>query len=554
MGLTICMGQPAATPSAPTFPGVSDTVYPTACVAADHRLASEAGLEILKQGGNAVDAAVATSFALSVVRPYSCGIGGGGFMVIHLKKHPRNASLGAVTTSINYREWAVAKAGPDYLEHDPDPDAATHGGKAVCVPGCVAGLLYALDKYGTMDRGTVLAPAIRLAEEGFDVDSHYAENVHTDDLVIPWFKADAARQARFPMMWERFLRKGTVKVGDHIRVPEQAAALRLIAAQGADAFYKGDIARAIVASVGKAGGDMTLDDLAGYRVEELEPLRAMFQGRTILTMPPPSSGGLALAQVFAMLEERGADLRRCMTLAPPEGGHDSAPYIHLVTECMKHAFADRARWMGDPNFVKVPTRFLLSPAYIREKARSIQMTGVAPLDSYGTATPPPEDHGTSHLCVIDKDGSAVSCTETVNLIFGSMVTVDQYGFVLNDEMDDFLTRRGHANAFGLDHADLNLPAPKKRPLSCMTPTIVADTNLDGSIGVVRLIAGASGGPRIISGTIEASLNVLAWDMPGAQAVAAPRFHHQWHPGTLDLEPALRTKGLMDSLTDLGQTL
>lgn len=551
---TICFAQPAPSPAAPTNPGVSDTVYPTACVAADHRLASEAGLEILKKGGNAVDAAVATSFALSVVRPYSCGLGGGGFMVIHLKKHPKNPALGTVTTSINYREWAIAKAVPDYLEHDPDPDASTHGGKAVCVPGCVAGLLYALDKYGTMDRATVLAPAIRLAEEGFDVDSHYAENMHTDDLVIPWFKADAARQAKYPMMWERFLRQGEVKVGDHILVPEQARAMRLIASQGANAFYKGDIAKAIVASVAKAGGDMTLDDLAGYKVEELEPLRAMFRGKTILTMPPPSSGGLALAQVFAMLQDRGADLNHCVKLAPPEGGHESAPYIHLVTECMKHAFADRARWMGDPNFVNVPTRFLLSPAYTREKAQSILMNGVAPIDSYGTATPPPEDHGTSHLCVVDKDGSAVSCTETVNLIFGSMVTVDEYGFVLNNEMDDFLTRRGHANAFGLDHADLNLPAPEKRPLSCMTPTIVADTNLDGTVGPVRLIAGASGGPRIISGTIEASLNVLAWDMPAGEAVAAPRFHHQWHPNKLDLEPALRTKDLMDTLSDLGHNL
>lgn len=535
--------------------GASDIVYPTACVAADHRLASEAGLEILKRGGNAVDAAVATSFALSVVRPYSCGIGGGGFMVIHLKKNPKDPALGTVTTAINYREWGIAKATPEYLEGEADPDAATHGGKAVCVPGCVAGLLYALEKYGTMDRATVIAPAIRLAEEGFDVDSHYAENVHKDELVIPWFKADAARQARYPMMWERFLLKGEVKVGDHIRVPEQAKVLRLIAERGGDGFYKGEVADAIVASVAKAGGEMTLEDLAGYKVQEMEPLRSSFRGMTILTMPPPSSGGIVLAQVFAMLQDRGMDLNHCVKLAPPEGGHDSAAYVHLVTECMKHAFADRARWMGDPNFVKVPTKFLLSPGYIAERAKSIRLNSVAPIESYGTASPPPEDHGTSHLCVIDKDGSAVSCTETVNLIFGSMVTVDGYGFVLNDEMDDFLTRRGYANAFGLDHADLNRPGPKKRPLSSMTPTIVADTNLDGSVGPVRLIAGASGGPRIISGTIETALNVLAWDMPAQEAVAAPRFHHQWHPDRLDLEPALSANaGLKDALKDIGHTL
>lgn len=523
-----------------------ENVYRHAAVAADHRLASDAGVEILKAGGNAVDAAAATSFALSVVRPYSCGIGGGGFMVVRLKDHPK---LGAVTTTINYREWGITKARPDYFETVADPDAATHGGKAVCVPGHVAGLLMALGKYGTMTREQVLAPAIRLAERGYAADAHY---VASSKEVIEWLEKEPGRLERFQFLWERMLYRGKVKEGDHIDLHEQAVVLRKIAEEGADGFYKGEVAAAMVAAAARDGGELTLEDLATYKVEERPPLVTHFRGNTVLTMPPPSSGGIVLAQVLGMLEERRRDVEDIAHRPAAEGGGaGGAAYIHLVAEANKHAFADRARWMGDPNFVKVPVKTLLSDDYIRARAASIDLNHTKDIESYGTATPLPDDAGTSHLCVVDEHGNAVSCTETINLVFGSLVAVPEYGFFLNDEMDDFLARQGHANAFGLDHADLNRPGAKKRPLSSMTPTIVVKG--DDAGGEAMLLAGASGGPRIISGTIEAVLNMLVFDMTAGDAVSKPRFHHQWHPDVLELEEGLAGGELEKALQALGHT-
>jgi gamma-glutamyltranspeptidase/glutathione hydrolase len=521
------------------------STFQHAAVAADHPLASKAGSDILKQGGNAVDAAVAASFALSVVRPYSCGIGGGGFMVIRLPNHPK---LGPVLTSINYRETGIAKARPDYLEGNPDPDAATHGGKAVCVPGTVAGLLYALDKYGTMPREKVLAPAIAIAREGFAADQHYEDSCRKDELVLPWLIKDPARQKRFAFLWERLLDSGNVRKGFVVRLPEQAKALELIAAHGADGFYKGPVADAIIKAIAADGGDMTLDDLASYKVEERPPLQASFRGSTIITMPPPSSGGIVFAQVLAMLEDR-PDLLGAACDPGRGGGHNSVAYIHLVTEASKHAFADRARWLGDPNFVKLPLKSMLSPEYIKSRADTIDPLHVLANDAYGSATPLPEDAGTSHLSAVDAQGGAVACTETINLIFGSLLPVPEYGFILNDEMDDFITRTGHANAFGLDHADLNRPQPGKRPLSSMTPTIMVRD------GKVVLIAGGAGGPRIMSGTIQACLNVLLFDMSADDALSKPRFHHQWHPDTLQLEPALmNVASLKERLASFGHVV
>lgn len=513
--------------------------YATAAVAADHELASQAGVEILSAGGNAVDAAVATSFALSVVRPYSCGIGGGGFMVIHLRQHPRT---GPVTTAINYRETGPAWVTPTAFESDPDPDSPTHGPKAVCTPGTVAGLLYALEKYGTMSRAQVLAPAIRLAESGFLVDDHYANTAHHDDLVLPWFAKDATRRDRFRFLWDRFLMSGQVKVGDRIHVPEQARALRLIAEQGHDAFYTGEIARAIAKATDNR---ISLADLENYHVKETPVLEHAWRGNRILTMPPPSSGGIVLAQTLAMLDRRDADLARLVNAK----AHNSAAYIHLLAETFKTSFADRARWMGDPDFVDVPTQRLLDSTYLHAMADAIDLSRTRSPETYGT--PLPEDGGTSHLCAIDAQGNAVACTETINLIFGSMVAVEEFGFILNDEMDDFLTRTSRANAFGLAHAERNRPQPGKRPLSSMTPTIVV-----GADAGVRLIVGGAGGPRIISGTIQTLLNALAWDMPAGDAVRVPRFHHQWHPNRVELEPALEPgdvpAGLRERGHDVGQ--
>ncbi|MFO0830667.1 MAG: gamma-glutamyltransferase [Phycisphaerales bacterium] len=530
--------------------------FPQAAAAADHGLASHAGLEVLRAGGNAVDAAVAASFALSVVRPYSCGVGGGGFMVVHLRDHK---ALGAtpdhpVTTAINYRETCPAAVGPDYFEAITDPDAATRGGRAVAIPGHVAGMLHALEKFGTMPRADVLAPATRLARDGFKVDAHYIESVQD---VLEWARDGAkdaeaplntAKLKRTPFLWTRFLRQGAVKVGDHIALPEQAALLTAIARDGAPAFYTGDTARRIVDAVHHDGGELSLEDLAGFKVQELRPFTTHFAGRTFLGMPPPSSGGIVVAQVLAMLEHRRDDVHRIVQ----RHGHNSAEFIHFVAEACKHAFADRARWLGDTDFVNVPLERLLDPVYLRTRADAIREDRTFPQDVYGMAAPPRDSHGTSHLCVVDAAGNAVACTETINLVFGSLIAVPECGFILNDTMDDFVTRAGHANAFGLEHGARNRPQPGKRPLSCMTPTIVLEDQNPAS--PVFMLAGASGGPRIITGTLQALLNVLLFDCDALDAVSRPRFHHQWSPHTLQLEDALLQSPVKTALENLGHAV
>lgn len=542
----LCLAAALASASEPIKEPVKEPVkepapvYPTAAVAADHALASQAGLEMLRAGGNAVDAAVATSFALSVVRPYSCGIGGGGFMLIRLADHH---GRGPLTVAINFRETAPASVKPDSYESLGE-FAATHGGMAVGIPGQVEGMLHALERYGTLSRQQVLAPAIRLAKAGFSADAHYIKSTQHDDLVIPWLRAEPERQERFAWLWERCLRRGEVKVGDHVALPEQARVLERIAAEGRAGFYEGPVAQAIVDAVNADGGHLTLEDLRGYRCEETPVLTSTFRGRTVIGMPPPSSGGIVVEQVLGMFEARKDLLAEAVA-----AGHNSPTYIHLVTEAGKHAFADRARWLGDANFVKVPLGALRSKEYIASRAALLDPQHTLPHEAYGSAKPLPEDAGTSHHCVIDAHGNAVACTETVNLIFGSLLAVPEYGFVLNNTMDDFLTRGGHANAFGLSHADRNRPQPGKRPLSSMTPTIVLDES-----GRPSIIVGGAGGPRIISGTLQTALNVLLFDMSADAALAAPRFHHQWEPDVLQLEDALNTPDLAQHLKARGHTM
>jgi len=492
-------------------------------VAADHPLAAEAGREILEAGGNAVDAAVAVSFALSVVRPYSCGLGGGGFMVVRLVDDPRTGALDPVATAVDYRERAPTGLRPDTFEALHDAEASRYSGLAVGVPGSVAGLLFALDRYGTMDRDAVLAPAIRLAEAGFTVDDHYLQAAATLEEA---FAADASLATSRRFLWERFLKRGRVAPGDRIRLPEQAAALRRIADHGAAGFYRGPIAEAIVRAVSAAGGVLTGGDLAGFRVEAVPPLLGTFRSDTLYTMPPPSSGGLTTLQILGILERYGR------TRGPDLASLDfnGAAYVHRVAEAMKHAFADRAAWLGDPDFCDIPLARLLSPAYLEEKASRIDPDRTLPPERYGSRPPPVEDHGTSHVSVVDAAGNAVALTETINLEFGSRIAVDDYGFMLNNEMDDFTTRRGGENAFGLRQSERNLPAPGKRPLSSMSPTIAVAPD-----GTVDLVVGASGGPRIISAVVQVILDTVVFEMPAEAAVAAPRFHHQWWPEKLFLE-------------------
>jgi gamma-glutamyltranspeptidase/glutathione hydrolase len=500
-------------------------------VAADHGWAQWAGEEMLRRGGNAVDAAVATSLALSVVRPDSCGIGGGGFMLIHLENHPEH---GTADIALNYRETCPAGVGPDtYAQWDDDPTASRVGGRAVAVPGTVAGLLHALEKYGTLDRTTVFAPAIRLARKGWMADAHH---VKTARSIGETFDRSPAYRDRFGFV-EKMTAGGSVGRGQTLYNQEQAHALARIADLGADEFYQGTIAHAIVGTVRDDGGVLTLDDLANYRVQETRPIRVplgdAFGGRTLLVMPPPSSGGIAIAQVFAMLDH----LARDAGFVYPHAGDPEPRDARMLIEAMKHAFADRARFLADPAYAEVPVGPMLDPANLADAARRIAAGGIAPPESAGVYRPAfiddasiPEDGGTSHISVVDAMGNAVACTETINLAFGSMLAVDWYGFCLNNEMDDFTTVRGRANAFGLTQSDDNLPEPGKRPLSSMSPTIVLDP--DGS---VYAVAGASGGPRIITATMQALLRVLLGDASAAQAVSAPRLHHQWQPDAVFVE-------------------
>jgi gamma-glutamyltranspeptidase/glutathione hydrolase len=526
---------------------LSAAPYPHAVVAAAHPAASAAGAQILQRHhGNAVDAAVATAFALSVVRPASCGIGGGGFMVIHFDRDPR---FGTRSIALNYREAAPAAVNaPDYflrLERERGlKEAATRGATSVGVPGTVAGLLHALDRYGTLDRKTVLAPAIRLAEDGFVVDEEYMRVVAQQ---MEPYRADPARRQRFRFVWERFLRRGEVKAGDRITLPEQAEALRLIAERGADAFYSGPIAQAILDAIRADGAanHVTADDLrsgGGGRnlVESVEPLRFTARGRTFITMPPPSSGGVALAEAYGILDR--------VAVYPPQL-KEGAGRVHLEVEAMKHAFADRAQYLADPNFADVPVKRLMSDSYLKNLASRVDPYRTLPSDRYGSTGKgaPRDDAGTCHLSVVDAHGNAVACTETIFTGFGSHVAVEKYGFCLNNTLGAFTGDGGELNVMNLVQADGNLPGPGKRPLASMTPTIV----LDGK-GRVQLVGGASGGPRIISAAFQAIDAVVSDNLSAADAVAKPRFHHQWQPDELLLEkPLMSDAALVESLGQRG---
>lgn len=510
-------------------------------VAADHALASAAGLEILRAGGNAVDAAVATSFALSVVRPYSCGIGGGGFMLIHIvrdrdgveRKEPK-------TIALDYREHAPSWAAPEFFENDPrvrdDPHASTLGGHAVAIPGTVAGLLEALDRFGTMSPAQVLAPAVRLARDGYDVDADYTRVLESNHVRRARETPEA--RARFASFLDVY--PPNAHVGWRLRQPQQATALERIAADGRDGFYAGPVAAAMRSTLAREGVTLAPDEFQRRSVRELRPIDVSWGSRRVRTMPPPSSGGIVLAQTLGMLERR--EPTRPATAAR----------VHVLAEALKHAFADRSRWMADPGFVAVPVDALLAPANLDDLARRWNPRGVLASESYGSviagrsrdATPLDEDHGTSHLSVIDAWGNAVACTETVNLSFGSLLSVtnhetgERFGFVLNNQMDDFTTRRGRANAFGLTQDDRNLPAPGKKPLSSMSPTIVLSTAPGQAHESVEMVVGGSGGPRIITGTLQAMLAAGPDGLDAHDAVSGPRVHHQYLPDVLTVEESL----------------
>jgi len=493
-----------------------------AVVAADHPAAGAAGVEILKQGGNVVDAAVATAFVLSVVRPESCGIGGGGFMVIW------NAGK-QQAIALDYRERAPQRASKTMFQ-DPDnpkrsqPLLSRRGHLAVAVPGSVAGWCYAQQTYGRLKLATVMAPALRLARKGVPVGPVMRR---VQKLLLKKLEDDPKSARKYAALKRLYLNDGKPWAKGDRFVSPQRKVLERIARHGTDGFYKGPVANAIVKEMGRGGGLMTHEDLAGTAPVVRKPVTGSFNGYSVLSMPPPSSGGVALIQMLNTLSayEHRHD-RRLEKL-----GHNSHTSIHLLTELMKHAFADRAAFLGDPDFADVPVKRLLSKTYAKQLADKIKRGRTFPPKYYGRFQPA-SDAGTSHFSVIDAEGNAVACTETINLRFGSWVVEPEYGIVFNNEMDDFSAVPGQANAFGLIQSQANAVEPGKKPLSSMSPTIVLKD------GRAVLAAGASGGPRIISSTLQVLLNVLRFDMPPEMAVRRPRFHHQWIPNTLYLEPKL----------------
>jgi gamma-glutamyltranspeptidase/glutathione hydrolase len=492
-------------------------------VVADSPLATKAGMEILKRGGNAVDAAISTAFALAVVDQAASGLGGGGFMVIYDAKDHRAHAL-------DFRETAPEAARNElYIKGGkPVPALSVTGALAVAVPGEVAGLMEAMKRFGTMPPQVLMAPAIRYASEGFPLDAALR------------FAIERQRSAmkRFPDLARVFLTRDEVPAeGEILRQPDLGETLRAIAAQGTEIFYQGWIAQAIAETVKKEGGVLNLDDLKNYKPVWREPLIGHYRKRTVITMPPPSSGGVALIEMLNVLE--GYPLSKLQ--------HNSATYLHLMAEIMKHAFADRAQYLGDPDFVKAPLSTLTSTGYAASIRSRISHAKTHPVTYYGNVSLKIEQGGTTHFGVLDRFGNAVACTLSVNTRFGSKVLVPRTGIVLNNTIDDFSIHANAGNVYGLIGNEANSLQSKKRPLSSMAPTIM----LLGERP--ELIVGAAGGPRIISATLQTILNILDFNMPVKEAVESPRLHHQWVPEDLYVEATLPPE-TKKSLERRGHTL
>jgi gamma-glutamyltranspeptidase/glutathione hydrolase len=479
-------------------------------VVAQEKIAARIGADILKRGGNAIDAAVATGFALAVTYPRAGNIGGGGFMVIHLAA--RNEDV-----AIDYRETAPAAATPGmFLGADgkPDPAKSRDSALGVGVPGTVAGLSLALEKYGSgkFSLAELLQPAIRLAREGFVVTDDLA------DTLPQWYR----RLARWPSSIKVFGRPdgSSLREGDRLTQPELAATLEAIAAQGPDGFYRGAVAAKLAKAVSDAGGIMTPEDLKSYQAVIRTPVRGLYRGYDIVSMPLPSSGGTVLLETLNILE--------AYPLGEMKQG--SAASLHLLIEAMKRGYADRARYLGDPAFVNAPLATLLAKDYAAKQRASIDPNRATPSAEILTAPSPHEGSNTTHFSVVDRDGNAVANTYTLNFSYGVGLVAEGTGVLLNNELDDFTAAPGASNAFGLVGYEANLPGPGKRPLSSMSPTIVEKD------GKVVLVTGSPGGSRIISTVLQVIVNVLDYKMDIAAAVAAPRLHHQWLPDQVSVEP------------------
>lgn len=480
-------------------------------VASQHKLATEAGLEILKKGGNAVDAAVAVGFSLAVVLPRAGNLGGGGFMIVHDAKTKE-------TKALNYREMAPAASYRDmYLDDEGNVDRVKLNFEypASGVPGTVAGMAHALKLYGTMSLKEVMKPAIRQAEKGFIVTYDLARVLRNMD----------GRMRKWPETAKIFYKPngGFYEAGEVFKQKDLAWSLKQIAKHGPDAFYKGKVAEKIAEDFANNNGLITMEDLNNYKVEEMEPVWGEYRGYDIASMPPPSSGGVHIVQMLNILKDF------------PLGylGHNSAETIHIMAEAMKLAYADRSEHLGDPNFWDVPVEGITSMDYAKELGKDINRSIATPSENIKPGQPQDyESEQTTHFTIMDAQGNTVVNTYTLNFSFGSGIVAKGTGILLNNEMSDFSAKPGVANAFGLLGGEANAVEPGKRPLSSMTPTIVFKDNKP------YFATGSPGGSRIITTVLQIILNIIDHDMNVAEASHAPRIHHQWYPEVLYIEKGI----------------
>ena len=491
---------------------------PGAAIASGHHLATEAGLQILAEGGNAFDAAVAVSSTLSVVEPISSGLGGGGLFLLHDARTGNDVMLDA-------REYAPESATPDqYLDKDGelDRDRSVNGPWSAGIPGLPAALVELAAKHGRLPLQKSLAPAVRIAREGFPVYARMAKGYASRREVME----------RYPGTREVYLRNGKpIAEGDVFRQPELARTLELLAAQGFDGFYRGETARKLIKGVNQAGGRWTAKELAAYQVKQRTPIVFDYRGWKVTTAPPPSSGGIALAEMLQILEPW--DLQKL----------EEAQRIHLVTEAMRRAYRDRTFFLGDPDFVEIPQNVLTSRDYAQGLRATIHPDKATPSDLLSGKPTPLEDDETTHFSIIDAEGNRVGGTQTVNLLYGSGLIPPGTGVLLNDEMDDFALKPGTPNAFGVMGYEANAPKAGKRMLSSMTPTFMESPDK-------VVVLGTPGGSRIITMVL---LGILGYDagLSAQQVAALPRYHHQWLPDAIDAESGAFSPQVAQALTAMG---
>ncbi|MDD9950489.1 MAG: gamma-glutamyltransferase [Zetaproteobacteria bacterium] len=506
-------------------------------VATAHPLASQTAIRVLDLGGNAVDAAVAASFMISVVRPQSTGLGGGGFMILH---HARQG----LNKVFDFRERAPQQATQNmYLDHAGQPkpfvwqgktykSSSVDGGLAVAVPGLVDGLLRVHEQHGKLPLAALMEDAIRVAREGFLVYSSLAKASARRAPILA--AVDASRRLFYPQ-------GRPLQVGERLVQRDLAVTLEMIRDQGRAGFYQGKVAQQLTQSVRKYGGVLTQQDLDSYHMKERQPLMGRFKGSTLVTMPPPSSGGVHILQMLGILSQ--------FDLSADRPG--AVETVHLTAEIMRHAYADRARYLGDPDFVYVPVQELLAPDYLQAIAAQISRARATP--SHELVHPdiqiPQESRSTTHVSIVDREGNAVSTTQTINHSFGSGVVAQGTGVVLNNEMDDFSVKPGVPNGFGLVGSEANKVAARKTMLSSMSPTIVLDKK-----GAVDMVLGAPGGPRIITAVFQVIVNRLQFKMDLYRAVQSLRLHHQWLPDKLMFEQTLLSPQDQVALQNLGHTV